>query len=336
MKRKILYIGNKLATKAATPTGIDTLGPNLVKEGYLVRYAGTKASKLFRFFEMLYAIVKNKSWVDYVLIDTYSTQNFWFAYYSGILCSLLSIPYIPILHGGNLPGRLKSNPESCKRLFNKSFLNVSPSLYLKEAFEKEGYTVQHIPNAIAIERYTFKMREHIRPKLLWVRSFASIYNPLLAVKLVEEFQAEFPNVELCMVGPEKDGSLRICKDYAEKNNLPVRFTGKLSKSSWIELSQGYDIFINTTHFDNFPVSILEAMALGLPVISTAVGGIPYLITDRITGLLVEENTVTKFSEQIKDLIFKDLLAQDISANARLMVENCDWKNVKNLWHKILF
>ncbi|MFI8378774.1 glycosyltransferase family 4 protein [Leeuwenhoekiella sp. NPDC079379] len=335
MKRKILYIGNKLANKAATPTGIDTLGPNLAKAGYRLRYAGTKASKIVRFFEMLFAIIKNKSWADYVLIDTYSTQNFWFAYYSGRLCAFLNLKYIPILHGGNLPHRLASYPKSCKRLFSKSFLNVSPSIYLKEAFEIKHLAVKHIPNAIAIANYTFKNREVIRPKLLWVRSFASIYNPLLALKLVEELRAEFPTVELCMVGPDKDGSLSNCKAYAEKNKLPVTFMGKLSKSSWIALSQNYDIFINTTHFDNFPVSILEAMALGLPVISTNVGGIPFLVKDKFTGLLVEDNAVMEFAEQVKFLVSGTKIATAISLNARHMVEKYDWEIVENKWHTIL-
>ena len=67
----------------------------------------------------------------------------------------------------------------------------------------------------------------------------------------------------------------------------MNFTGKLSKQEWRDLSKDYNVFINTTNFDNTPVSVIEAMALGIPVVSTNVGGLPFLITDKVDGVLVE-------------------------------------------------
>ena len=82
---------------------------------------------------------------------------------------------------------------------------------------------------------------------------------------------------LAMIGPDVDGSLTKVKDLARKKNLDVNFTGKLSKPEWINYSKDFNVFINTTNFDNTPVSVIEAMALGLPVVSTNVGGMPFLI-----------------------------------------------------------
>ena len=48
----------------------------------------------------------------------------------------------------------------------------------------------------------------------------------------------------------------------------VIFQGRLTKHEWVELSYNYDIFINTTNYDNQPISVIESMALGLPIIST--------------------------------------------------------------------
>ena len=80
---------------------------------------------------------------------------------------------------------------------------------------------------------------------------------------------------------QKDGSMEACKEYAAEEKLPVKFTGKLEKNEWIKISADAGIFINTSNIDNTPVSLMEAMALGLPVVSTNVGGIPYLIEDRV-------------------------------------------------------
>ena len=70
MRKKILYLGNKLAHKGYTPTGIDTLGLRLEQEGFSLRYASSKSSKLLRLFDMLVEVIKSRHWADYVLIDT--------------------------------------------------------------------------------------------------------------------------------------------------------------------------------------------------------------------------------------------------------------------------
>ena len=65
-----------------------------------------------------------------------------------------------------------------------------------------------------------------------------------------------------------------------KLNQKIEFVGYLRKIEWLELARDHDIFINTSTIDNMPVSILEMMALGLPIISTNVGGIPFILESR--------------------------------------------------------
>ena len=336
MKKKILYIGNKLSNSGSNVTSIETLGSFLKNEGYEIVMASSKKNKVFRLLDMLLTTVKYSKKVSCVLIDTYSTQNFYFAVLVAKVCRILHLPYIPILRGGMLPNRLKKSPKLCRRLFNAAKTNASPSNYLMEAFKKEGYTnLTYIPNTIEIDNYPFFERKNIKAKLLWVRSFSEIYNPLLAIKIVEKLLDKNITVKLCMIGPEKDGSLAICKELAEKKNLPIVFTGKLEKAAWIEQSKHYDIFINTTNFDNTPVSVMEAMALGLPVISTNVGGLPFLIDHQKTGVLVPPNDKFKFVDAIMDLIENPKKAQSLATNARAAVENFDWEKVKHHWFRIL-
>ena len=278
--KKILYIGNKLAAHGKPPTAIDTVPTKLREEGYSVETASSKKNKILRLSDMVFSTFKSRKKVNLVLIDTYSTQNFYYAVIIGAMCRFFKIPYIPILHGGNLPHRLEKSKITCKQLFNGAYTNVAPSAYLVEKFRAKGYeNLTYIPNTIEIQNYPFKLRQEIKAKLLWVRSFSEIYNPLLALQIVELLKKEGLEVELCMVGPEKDGSLQRCKSVAQELNLPITFPGILKKEEWIDLSKDYDIFINTTNFDNMPVSVMEAMALGLPVVSTNVGGLPYLIED---------------------------------------------------------
>ena len=153
--------------------------------------------------------------------------------------------------------------------------------------------------------------------------------------MLEELLKEYPDAELCMVGPEKDESYKECFNYAEKNKLPVKFTGKLTKPEWTALSKDYDIFLNTTNVDNTPVSLIEAMALGFPIISTNVGGIPYLIKDQKTGLLVPAKNKSAMVDAISTLLKNQNLAESLSQNARNQSEKFDWEIVKKEWKEVL-
>ena len=337
MKRKrLLYVGNALSNKGKTVTTIETLSLLLRQEGYDVEVTSTKQNKSLRMLDMMRALLRSRKSIDTVLIDTYSTANFWYAVVIARLCRAFSIPYIPILHGGNLPERLIKNKKTCEQLFCKAAVNVAPSGYLYNAFAKAGFSnIQHIPNTIELDNYLFKERAVFTPKLLWVRSFAEIYNPLMATKVLGKILQKYPEATLTMVGPDKDGSLARCEDYVTNHHLPVKFTGSLSKETWTSLAQYHDVFISTTNFDNTPVSVIEAMALGLPVVSTNVGGMPYLIHDTVDGLLSIPENVSAFSEKISRLLENTMSTKEIVLNARQKVESFDWNVVKEQWHKVL-
>ena len=132
---KLLYIGNKLAAHGKPPTAIDTVPTKLGEEGYSVETASSKKNKILRLSDMVFSTFKSRKKVDLVLIDTYSTQNFYYAVIIGAMCRFFKIPYIPILHGGNLPHRLKKSKITCKQLFSGAYTNVAPSAYLVEKFK---------------------------------------------------------------------------------------------------------------------------------------------------------------------------------------------------------
>lgn len=334
--KKILYIGNKLEKHGKAPTSVDILPSLFEKEGLKVVACSDKENKLFRVLDIGWNILKHGRKFDYVLIDTYSTLNFWYAAGSGVICHWLGIKYIPILRGGGLANRLEKNKWISKFYFNNSYVNISPSSFLIDQFSSEGITnSKFIPNTIPFENYLYTKRTKVKANLLWVRAFDQVYNALLALETIELLRKTWPDVKLIMVGPDKDGSLNELKKIADQKQLPVHFTGKLSKQEWLALSRDCDIFINTTNIDNTPVSLIEAMALGLPVVSTNVGGIPYLIDHEENGLLVPPDDAEKMSDAICRLLNEPGLAERISENGRAKVKNFDWEQVKGLWLELL-
>jgi glycosyltransferase involved in cell wall biosynthesis len=302
-----------------------------------VKVASDKKNPVSRLINMLEGILSNWSQIKLVIIDVYSTSSFWYFLACAVLLKLIGLPYITILRGGNLPLRLDRNPRLCKWLFHSAAMNVSPSVYLQEEFLSRGFQVRLIPNFIDLSNYPYLHRIHIEPRILWVRAFHRIYNPSLAIHVLAQLRKNYPGATLCMVGPDKDGSMAECRNTIVENKLEkeVVFTGKLQKSEWIQLSSEFDIFINTTNFDNMPVSVIEAMALGFPVISTNVGGIPYLIKNGENGLLVEPNDVDGFVRSIEGLMVSPVAAGQLSEKARKFAEQFSWEKVKPLWIDII-
>lgn len=332
--KKLLYIGNNLSH--GNPTTITQLSLALKTENFEVLVYSNKKNIFFRLLDMCWGIIKNYN-ASYILIDTYSTANFYYTFITSQIARLLHIKYIPILHGGNLPNRLNDSALLSKMIFKNSYINVSPSKYLYHEFSKSGYNTIYIPNAISMRLYPFTLRSVFTPKLLWVRAFDEIYNPKMAVEVLFELKKKYKNAALCMVGPNKDGSLQEVIDLAKTKNVAdsIEYTGLLSKQEWIKKSKNYSFFINTTNFDNMPVSIIEAMALGLPVISTNVGGMPYLIEDGVTGKLVAKNNVLQMVNTIESIIENSSLGIEITKNAKQQVSHFDEAIVKKMWLNLL-
>jgi glycosyltransferase involved in cell wall biosynthesis len=284
--------------------------------------------------DMIFTLLKNKSKISFIIIDTYSGWSFYYVLIIGALSQFYEIKYIPFLHGGNLETRLKNNSILSNFIFSNSYINISPSSFHENNFKRYGYDCITIPNVINLSKYPFKERKVIKSNLLWVRSFQNSYNPLLALKIVKGLIDEgYTKTSLTMVGPAKDSSFEECIEYIKYFSLEnhISILGLKTKDEWIKLSKNKDIFINTTNVDNTPVSVIEAMALGMIVISTNVGGIPNIINGK-NGILVSPRNEKDFINQILLLIKNK--NTDYSMNAREYSLKYDKNRVLEKWNSI--
>jgi glycosyltransferase involved in cell wall biosynthesis len=88
-----------------------------------------------------------------------------------------------------------------------------------------------------------------------------------------------------------------------------------------------DIYLNASRVDNQPVSILEAFAAGLPVVSTAVGGIPFLVADGRNGLLADDDSYHSLAAQLRRLLEQPELVHRLVDNAHACVQHHRWDAV---------
>ena len=331
---KIIYVGNDLTDQTNYKTSMSVICSNLDKEGIEVIKTSSKLSKLYRLFDMISTLFKNKD-VNIVFIDTFSTQSFYYALIVSQFCRVLKLPYAPVLRGGNLPNRLMRTPFLSKLIFQNSIENIAPSKFLVSEFSKYNFKTKYIPNTIELNNYTFNKREFDCPRIFWLRAFRQLYNPIMAINVLKELKEIYPKASLCMVGPFKDNSIDECKSLADKHNLSdsIVFTGVLSRDEWIRKSVECNIFLNTTNVDNTPVSVIEAMALGLQVVSTNVGGIPYLLENNIDSYLVNKDDVQSTSKTIIDLFNGN--KPSTADEARRKAESFDWSVVKEKWIELI-
>jgi glycosyltransferase involved in cell wall biosynthesis len=334
---KILYLGNRLMKHGVNPTSVETLGERFKEFAQVMQYSDKKNSFL-RMFDMWKAVWGNRKNTNYVVIDTYSTSAFHYAWTSGFLCQLLNLPYVLILRGGNLEIRFKKSKKLSKRLIFNAQEIVAPSGYLQDVtYQLFDRRPKVIPNFIDIENYHFPKRSLKQEvALLWVRAFDKIYNPELAVEVLHLLRKNGVQAKLTFVGPDKDGTMEVCKKLAKELQLDpyIVFTGRLTKFEWTSLAKNHHIFINTTNIDNTPVSVMEAMALGMPVVTTKVGGIPYLFEDQVEGVMVAPDDAMAMYEAIQLLFSNPDQYSFISNGARKKAELWDWKVIKNQWIEV--
>jgi glycosyltransferase involved in cell wall biosynthesis len=287
---------------------------------------------------MLSTVWRRRREYDVAQVDVYSGPSFVWAESVCWLLTRLGKPFILTLHGGNLPSFAKRCPGRVRRLLDSAHAVTNPSRYLQEALRSYREELLLLPNAIDIASYPFKLRGNPQPKLIWLRAFHRMYNPCMAVRVVAALLHEFPGIQMIMVGPDKgDGSLEEVQLEVKRLGLEGRISvaGPVPKNQVPVVLDSGDIFLNTTNVDNTPVSVIEALASGLCVVSTNVGGLPALLENEQDGLLVQPESSSAMATAVRRTLLEPGLAERLSRNARAKAEQLDWSKILPRWETLL-
>lgn len=337
IKPTVLMIGNYLPLRLGNKNVWHFMAERLSLEGWNIITTSSKANKVLRLIDMLTTILRRRREYFLAQIDVFSGQAFIFAYLSSWLLMLIGKPFILTLHGGGLPEFFSKHPRPVQKLLNKATEVVTPSPYLQEVFRSVRSDIRLIPNPIDLSSAMFRLRHEITVNLIWVRAFHSVYNPQIAIRVLKVLVDHGRGAQLIMLGPEKgDGSLNDTLLLAKALNVDkfVQVVGGVPHEQIPEWLDRADVFINTTNYDNAPRSVLEAMASGLCVVSTKVGGIPYLVNDGVDALLVPPNDPYAMAAAVERILTEPGLAEKLSANARKKAEQFDWSAILPRWEKL--
>jgi L-malate glycosyltransferase len=335
-KPTICFVGPMLGVHSGwVPSPAELLAPRLRTMGYNVHLTSSQPHRYIRLLDMLATIVRQHDKIDLVCIQTYSGPSFVNAGAASWLAQRLGLKPILVLHGGALPEFAAQHPVWVKRVFQRAHLLTAPSNYLAAKLQPLGFPIRVIPNAIDLSDYPYRHRSTLQPHLIWMRTFHEIYHPLMAVQVLEQLLQTTPDARLTMAGQDK-GMLHTIKAYVTSHRLEkqVNFIGFLDSDGKKEQFSQHDIYLNTNHVDNTPVSVIEAAAFGLPIVATNVGGIPYLLHHEKDSLLVADGDVQAMAKSVERLLHQPELATHLSKEGRALAERFDWSKVLCEWQSV--
>jgi glycosyltransferase involved in cell wall biosynthesis len=333
----LLLAGNFLS-RFGGPAPIEELADRLRSAGGVLICVSRIRVGWLRSIDLLSTAVFMQNRYRAGVIDLYSGKAFLWGEALSIILKTLGRPFLIVMHGGGLPDFAVGCPRRMRACLERADVVAAPSSYLLEAMRSYRSDIELLPNPLEIGRYEFFTRIKPKPNLVWLRAFHRIYNPTLAPRVLALLQAHFPEINLTMFGREKgDGSLAATKAMAMElgNRDRIRFPGPVLRSDVPSSLQLGDIFLNTTNVDNTPVSVLEAMACGLCVVSTDAGGIRNLLDNDNDSLIVPRNDPEAMAEAVRRILTEPGLAERLSRQARKKAERFDWSAVMPRWLELL-
>lgn len=254
-----------------------------------------------------------------------------------VLARSLRRPLVTTLHTGSVKhlGRFYGQVVSLyERTIGKAILRRSERIIaVSKAVGKHGAhlgveasRLHVIPNGVDLER--FRPRQRGTPKegeirIVFVGRLISNKGPQYLVEAIPSVLSSHPKVEFVFVG---DGPLRPSLERrarALRVDHKVKFLGL--RNDVASILGECDIFVRPSLLEGMPLTVLEAMACSLPVIATAVGGTPELVSDGVTGLLVEPANHRELANAILRLVGKPSWARELGSNGHALVEKAyDW------------
>ncbi len=207
---------------------------------------------------------------------------------------------------------------------------VVPSDYLVGVLGQFGVRARAILNLIETGKFQFRKRDPLRPVFLCNRNFEAHYGVDRVLRAFAIIQKRLPDARLTIAGdgPERVSLETLARELDLRN---ATFTGRVEHEQITALYGDADIFLNGSEIDNQPLSILEAFACGLPVVTTNAGGIPDIVTHEETGFLVECGDYQTLAASALRLLDDPALADSLAKKAREECRKYTWEAVRDHW-----
>lgn len=268
-------------------------------------------------------VMANSGWSWHL----YAAPAIWIARWRGC-------PIVVNYRGGEAGAFLQRSHAVVGASLRRADALLVPSGFLAAVFGQYGFSAAIVPNVVNLERFSaapdlpFSTAGGPGPCVLVARNLEAIYDNASALRAFARVLAAHPRARLVLAG---SGPLRAALEQLAAElgiAAAVTFTGRVDPVRMAELCRQADIMLNPSLADNMPNSVLEALASGVPVVSTDVGGVPYLVQDGRTALLVPARDPAAMAAAMLRLLAEPALAQALRTAGLRTVQQYTWRQVR--------
>lgn len=324
---KVLLICNYKPSVGGISGQVEILQRKLRSEGHTADIFSTKASVLRRLLLplQLHSVARH---YDLLHIHCCSSWGFLPAVIGITIGRRLKKRLVLTYHGGGGESFFDRHPKLVRHYLTRTDANIVLSGFLAKVFEKHNLPYTIIPNIIELDESLFRQRETLKPHFICTRAHEILYNIPCILRAFQKTLTELPESTLTLVGEGSQHAvlIQMVKDMGLQN---VTFTGKVDNQDIYHHLDQADILLSSPTVDNMPVSLLEAMNAGLLVISSNVGGVPYMIKNGNNGLLFDNNNHDELAQKMLWAIENQAIAMTFIQQAHQAVSSYRWENIKD-------
>ena len=261
------------------------------------------------------------------------------------IARLRGCPVVVNYRGGEADAFLQRAADWVGPSLRRAGALVVPSGYLEAVFRRHGFDSTVVPNVINLERFGATdvadpgPPARGSPSVLVARHLEPIYDNQTALRAFALLAARHPAARLVIAGsgPEA-GMLAALADQLGIAGA-VRFTGRVDNAEMAALYREADIMLNPSLVDNMPNSVLEALAGGVAVVSTDVGGVPYLVEHGRTALLVPPQNPQAMADAMLRLLAEPELTRRLRQAGLQLAAQYTWAQVRprllKVYHSVI-
>jgi glycosyltransferase involved in cell wall biosynthesis len=254
---------------------------------------------------------------------------FFFALPAAAIARLRGVPLVINYRGGEAESFLGRSAWAVRPAVRRAAALVVPSEFLRQVFGRFGMAATIVPNIVDLARFRpATAAADGAPHLLVARNLEPIYDNATAIRAFAVVRREFPGARLTVAGegPLLEALQRLAAELGVAE--AVRFCGRVANADMPALYASARVCVNPSLADNMPISVLESLASGVPVVSTRVGGVPHLVEHERTALLVEPGDAEAMAQAVLRLLRDPALAARLRAAGLDSVRRYDWASVR--------
>ena len=326
--KKVLYVANFVPGKGGISGQVEYLMRYMsAEEAYHVEFFSTKGNPLKRIVLFFSLLIKARKF-DVLHTHGCSGRGFLPVVYGVIIGKLWRKRIVVTYHGGGADAFFAKRVKWVKFWLMKANMRVVLSGFLKAVFDKYDMPSCIIPNVVELKDDVFVERKEILPRFISMRHLRDLYNIPCILRAFERVQRQIPEAELVLLG---DGDKRKeLESYVVEHGLKnVRFIGQVPNEIIGDYLKKSDVMLSSPREDNMPVSLLEAFSAGVLVISSKVGGVPYLVEHGQTGLLFESDNDSDMANQMLWALSHQNESLQMIKKAKEEVEKYSWERIKD-------